>query len=98
MLKSTMQLLIVIDGLILALAAVVGLTFAVYAGANPLLMSAPFGIAIFTSLILVLSVKRQTKNLKQAVGIAATPLLFAPIWYGFVYKIVESNCRVWSCF
>jgi hypothetical protein len=98
MLKSTMQLLIVVDGLILALATVVGLTFLFLAGAHPLMMSAPLGIAVFTGVVLVLSVKRQAKNLMQAVGLAATPLIFTSIWYGLVYKIVESSCRGWSCF
>lgn len=98
MLKTILKLLFGIDVLILLLAVALGLGFVFLAGAAPLLMAAPIGIFISTAGALALSIKLRTANLAQVVGFAATPLVFAPIWYGLIYKIVESKCAGWSCF
>lgn len=86
------------DALIIVCAGVMSFGFIYLAGAHPLLMTVPVGIVIFTGWAFGLSLKRRTEKLVQAVGIAATPLVFAPIWYSLIYKIIESNCAGWSCF
>ncbi|QKO23110.1 hypothetical protein [Rhodoferax sp. BAB1] len=93
-----LMLAYVADALLLAGAGVVGLGFIFLAGAHPLLMSAPVGIAVFTGWAFGLSLKRRADHLVQALAIGASPLLFAPVWYGLIVKITESNCRGWTCF
>jgi hypothetical protein len=88
----------VADALLLAGAGLVGFGFIFLAGAHPILMSVPVGIVMFTGLAFGLSLKRRATNTAQALAIAVSPLVFAPLWYGLIVKIAEANCSGWSCF
>ncbi len=101
-LRSLQQILLLLvygaDALIIVGAGVMGLGFIVGAGGHLLLMTAPLGIAFFTGWAFGLSLKRRTQRPVQAFLIAATPLVFAPLWYWLIFKIVEANCAGFSCF
>ena len=95
--RFLLMFLHVVNVLIVAFAGFLMFGIIFLAGANSLMMIAPIGIVSFTGVAFSLSIKWKKGSLISAIGIAALPMCFAPIWYELTYKVVESKCKGWTC-
>lgn len=79
-------------------AGIMLLGFFFLAGSAPLLMAAPIGIAFIAGFGMGLSLALRTERPGQALCLAMAPPVIAPLWYFFIYKVIEARCDGWVCF
>ncbi|QGJ19652.1 MULTISPECIES: hypothetical protein [unclassified Polaromonas] len=96
--QFALKLLYGANAALVALAGVMCFGIVFLAGGHLLLMSVPLGIVFFTWAAISFSIKLKADSLPKAVGVAVAPLVFAPVWYTLIYKIMDTNCSGWSCF